>query len=67
MRYPKVQEVSKGPRGTKRSKRYQKVQEVPKGPRGTYRSKKYLKVQEKSKGPGFSTNVTQQQQDKLGF
>ena len=31
--YLKVQEIPKGPRGTKRAKRYLKVQEVPKGPR----------------------------------
>ena len=41
----KVQEVTKGPRGTYRSKRNLKVQEVPKGPRETIRSKRYLKVQ----------------------
>ena len=46
-----VQEIPKGPRGSKKYKRYQKVQEVPKGPRGTKRSKRYLKVQKVSKGP----------------
>jgi hypothetical protein len=56
--YLKVQEVTKGSRGTPRSKRYLKrskmylkVQEVPTCPRGTLISKRYIKDQEVHKGP----------------
>ena len=48
MRYLKVQEVTKGPRGTYRFKRYLQVQEGPKGPRG---------IMGEFKSPGFSMNV----------
>ena len=56
-RYLKIQEVTKGPKGTSRSKRYLRVQKVPKGPRnpnGTLRSKVskgYLTVQGIQRAP----------------